>query len=415
MSKARKFIFYSTIFMLFGNSFYLGKGGTYQLFYLVMAINLMLMLHFKKVWVPRGILFLVGILVFSGVIGIVRDTDTLVRAAKEITGIVGSAFYFACFFLYMDFKLEDAFKAYAKMAYRISIIGFIYFPIDLWLHQSLRLRSILTEPAAMAFTCLPALYYYADQYQRFRKHRKELIVIGLAMMFAQSSTGYIGILFGVCLFFLRYKKLIAAIPVIVVTLGTAIYFISDSFATRFDDTLNTIVSSDVSGSNISTYVLFTNLFVMQRVLEEHPVLGNGIGSHGESFYHYIGDLPLGDYEGTDIAYLNAEDASALGTRLLSDMGISGALLLVWFVWHFRPRGKSQIDVMSKSIYIFFFIKILRGGTYFEDEQYFFVCFYALAHIAIQKQQRQVRRSESHNVESEAVQVLNGGLPAARLA
>ena len=390
MSTAKSFIYYSTIFMLFGSNLYWGSNTSLQLFYLVLAVNLFLMLLMKRLWVPMGVLMLLGLLVFSAGIGIVRHTDTVLKSSKEVIGISGSAFYFSCFFRFIDFKLEKAFRSYAKMAYWISIIGFIYFPFDYYFHQSMRLRSILSEPAMMAFTCLPALYYYADQWQRSRKHGKELIVIFLALLLAQSSTGFIGILFGVCLFCFRYRRIIVAIPIIVIGLGCGMYFLSDSFAVRFDDTINTFTHSDVNGTNLSTYVLFTNIYVMNRVLQEHPILGNGIGSHGESFYRYIGDLPLGNYEGNDLAYVNSEDASAMGTRLLSDMGFSGAVLLIWFVWRFRPEGDSEIDAMSKAIWIYFLIKIFRGGTYFEDEQYFFVCFYALHHVAIEWQKRTQR-------------------------
>lgn len=382
MSGARNFIFYSTVLGLFASNFYWPGNTSLQLFFLIMAINLFLMLLMKRLWIPGGILALFTILATSAAIGILRDTDTLIKSSKEVIGIVGSAAYFCCFFRAIDFDLVRAFKAYARVCYWIAILGFILLPFQIYFFQLMRLQSILSEPAMIAFTCLPALYYYAEKWRRERTHGKDLLVIGAALLASQSSTGYLGILFGAFLVLLEYRRFKFVVPIIVLLLAYGIYSVSDFFALRVNDTINTFATSDVKGTNLSTFVLYTNGFVMERVLASHPFLGNGIGSHGESFKTYIDQLSIDDYEEGKAEFTNYEDASSMGIRTLSDMGISGALLIVWFIWRFRPNSNTDdLDIIARAIWVYFFMKIIRGGTYFEDEQYFFVVIYALNHYA----------------------------------
>lgn len=382
MSGARAFVYNTTILGLFASAFYWSDNTSLQIFYPIMAVNLFLMLLMKRLWIPTGILVLFAILCGSAAIGIFRDTDTLLKSSKEIIGITGSAAYFCCFFRMIDFDLVRAFRSYTRVAYWVAIIGFLIWPFQFYFLELRRLQSILSEPSMIAFSCLPALSYFAEKWRRERTHGKELLVVGAAMLASQSSTGFVGILFGAFLVLLDYRRLKVVVPAIVLLLGYGIYSVSDFFALRVNDTFNTFATSDVTGTNLSTFVLYTNSFVMEQVLSVHPVLGNGIGSHGESFRTYFGELSVGDYEHGKADMTNAEDASSMGIRTLSDMGVSGALLLLWFIWRFRPTGNDDdLDIIGRGIWIYFFVKILRGGTYFEDEQFFFVCIYALHHHA----------------------------------
>ncbi len=234
------------------------------------------------------------------------------------------------------------------------------------------------EPAAFVSVCLPAFYYFADQWQRKRFGGKELCVMSFAFVFSQSSTGFIGLLFGMCIFFMRYRRGRMLLPVVVAFLGGILYVASSDFAMRLNDSFFSLRENDVTGANLSTYALFSNLFVMENVVAEHPLLGNGLGSHGLSYEKYIGVLPGGDmFLGNGFEGLNAEDASSLTIRVLSDMGIIGILLILWFIWRYRPHGDEDQPAMSKAIIVYFFVILLRGGLYFGDEEFFFIVFYAL--------------------------------------
>jgi hypothetical protein len=206
-----------------------------------------------------------------------------------------------------------------------------------------------------------------------------------AFILAGSSNGFIGVLLGTAIFLMRYRRARLLLPIILMTLGFGFYSLFADVQLRLNDSLRVFQDVDLSGTNFSTYALFSNLFVTEQVLEGHLLLGNGLGSHGLSYEKYIGYVQgVEDFAGTVGEGLNAEDANSLGSRILSDMGLLGGALTIAFIWRYRPRGKSEQAAMSKGIWLYFFLKLLRGGQYFSNEQYFFIIFYVLNHLAIRR-------------------------------
>jgi len=384
MISIRSFVLYTTIAGLFGTAAYFTVGTVMiQVFYLLMLVNLILMLSMKRLWIPTGLLGFVALLAGSGLVGILRGTDTLPLFAKEFSGIVFSAFYFCCFFRAMSFDLKKCFRLYARMAYWVAIIGIVLFPFRLLLTGEYRLRSILTEPSMFVLTCVPALYYFADQWQRYRANRREFLVMLAAFILAGSSNGFLAILFGMVIFFMRYRRARFVMPGIVIIAGLSFYALFQDVELRVNDSFRALQEFDLSGTNLSTWALFSNMFVAQQVLIEHPILGNGLGSHGLSYEKYIGQVQgVDEFMGSVGEGLNAADANSLATRVLSDMGTMGGLFVVWFLWKYRPRGDSDFEMMSKAIWVYFFVKLLRGGQYFSNEQYFFIVLYVLNRLAV---------------------------------
>lgn len=378
MKLCYQYILYSTVLGVFSSALVFHVGVGFQVFYLVMLFNLFLMLLLKRLWAPLPLLFFFAFIGLSGSIGVLRGTDTYGRFLKELLGIGVSAFYFCSFFRTMQFDLEGCFRIYARTAYWVAIVGIVLFPIERSLSADYRLRSILTEPSMFVLTCIPALYFYCDQWQRYRRFRREALVMFGAFVLAGSSNGFLGILLGIAIFSMRYRRARILLPVVVVLSGLAIYSFSDDFELRLNDSVRALQLVDITGTNLSTFALLSNLFVMEQVLQKHPLLGNGLGSHGVSYRRYIGDVQGADsFEDPAYESINAEDANSLATRLLSDMGILGGILAVWFIWRYRPKGDTEVDGMSKAIWLYLFIKLLRGGHYFSNEQYFFIIFYAL--------------------------------------
>lgn len=384
----RNFILYSTTAALFGTAVYLFIGGIMiQGFYLLMLLNLFLMFLLKRLWIPLGLLVFISFLIISGTVGLIQGTDSIPRLAKEFLGISMSAFYFCCFFRTIDFNLEQTFRLYARMAYWVAVLGLILFPIRLIFFGDYRLRSILTEPSMFAITCIPALYYYADRWQRHGVHGRRVVVLLVAFILAGSSNGFLAVLLGLSIFLMRYRRAKFLLPVLLFVFGSAFYTLFSDVTLRINDSLRVVQELDLTHTNLSTWALFSNVFVAQQVLQEHPWLGNGLGSHGKSYEKYIGDVQgFDDFSGTKAEGLNAEDANSLGTRVLSDMGFLGGALVIWFIWRYRPRTDTESDVMSKAIWLYFFLKLLRGGQYFSNEQYFFIGFYILNQVIVRKAQ-----------------------------
>jgi hypothetical protein len=378
MISVRNLVIYSTFPALFSSALYFVLGGiSVQFFYFLMIFNLVLMLYLGRVWIPLGLLVLVAFLLASGALGIARASDTVPLFSKELAGISVSALYFCCFVQLTDYDINECFRKYAHTAYYVAIVGLILFPIQfIWLDLP-RLQSVLTEPAMFAITCLPALYYFADQWQRYRRDGSKLLVLALAFALAGSSVGFLGILFGVCIFGRRYKRGAVLIPAVVVLIGMGIYALSPDFRMRLDDTAKSGQTFDVSAANLSTLALVSNAYVTLQSVRDHPLFGTGVGSHRLSHEKFISALPGVEQWETPALEIAASDANSLFLRTLSECGIVGILLVFWFIWHYRARDGQGLESVSQAIWIYFFVKLLRGGAYFSPEQFFFIVLYAV--------------------------------------
>jgi O-Antigen ligase len=379
MISVRNLIVFSTFPALFSSAMYFVVGGVHiQLFYFFMVFNLGLMLYLGRAWVPRGLLLLIALVFVSGAMGIAQASDTVSLVAKELTGISVSALYFCCFMRLTNYDVNWCFRKYAVASYYVAIIGLILLPLQFIVFGLTRLQSVLSEPSMFATTCLPALYYFADQWQRHRRDGIKLLVMAAAFLLAGSSVGFLGIMFGIVVFGFRYKRGMALIPVAVALLGVAIYALSADFRLRLNDTAKSSQSLDVSDANLSTFALIANVYVTMESFRDHPVFGTGVGSHVLSYEKIIETLPgVDQWADSPLMKINATDASSLFLRTLSEFGLVGILLVFWFIWHYRARGGQGIEVVSQAIWIYFFAKLLRGGVYFSPEQFFFIVLYAV--------------------------------------
>ena len=385
MSVASRFVLYTTIAGIFSSALVLRVGVGIQFFYVVMIVNLFVMLLMKRLWFPAGLVMLFMFLIASGATGILRGTDSAPNFLKEFLGISISGLYFCSFFRLMNFDVKECFRVYARAAYWVSIAGFILLPVHWALFSEYRLRSFFAEPAAYTSVCLPALYYFADAWQRRSTQGKELLIMSVAFLFAQSSVGFIGILFGMCVFFTRFRRGRLLMPVAVLFSGAILYVASSDFSLRLNDSVVSLQKTDVTGANLSTYALFSNLFVMENVVARHPFLGNGLGSHVISYHKYVGDLTgNGDFSDRGLEGINSEDAGSFTIRVLSDMGFLGAGLVALFLWRYRPGGEQGVSEISKAITVYFFVALLREGLYFSNEEFFFIVIYAIIGTAARR-------------------------------
>jgi hypothetical protein len=238
------------------------------------------------------------------------------------------------------------------------------------------------------------------------RHRRETICIALALAASTSSLGYLGIALGLLLLFtskITIKTLIA--PVVILGLMAGIYVVSDNFRLRVDDTVASLVNGDVSGANVSTYNLLSNGFVTWRVINSHPFLGNGLGSHVLSHKKYLRDVP-GVENMTDSQWnidVNTHEAASLTLRSLSELGLVGFAGILWFIHHFRVGGSGYRAAISNAILLVFFAKLLRGGGYSDPEQFFFILVYMLNF-------RQFRRERSGAIPDSDTRRLGSLLP-----
>jgi hypothetical protein len=378
-----RYLHLSTVWGVFSALLTWHTGATIFFFYLVMLSNLLLIWAFRPPFVlPKWLVWFLIYLLATGVIGVVRGTDSFVQVFKQLGAIALSAFYFANFFHQEGNSVDRAWITYVRAAYIFTLASIAVWPFE-YLHDYdlARLQGLAAEPAAFCLLTTPALYWYAYRWKYFGESRKETLWILVAIILSRSSTGYTTVAVGLLLLFGRRFTGVVLASGLVATLLTGAYLISPDVRVRVDDTFGAFVNSDVSNANISTYALVSNVFVTIRVLEEHPILGNGLGSHVISSARFISDVPGEDlYEaaGWDAGY-NTQDADSLALRSLSELGLVGFLGILWFIFHFRVKGESGRAAISSAILTAFFHKLLRIGGYSNPEQFFFILVYMLNH------------------------------------
>ncbi len=377
----RRYVYVSTLLGVFSQALYFWVGSAIFLFYFVMLSNLLLIWAFLRPLVfPKWLGWFLLYLLASGVIGIARGTDTMFLTAKQAVAIGFSLFYYVNFFRLQHDSIDESWATYVKLAYWLTLVGIFIWPIQcLAAHEMERMHGLASEPSEYCILTIPAYYWYAHDWLVAGKHRKETLWITLGMAISASSTGFIAILFGIMLLFGRRLTRVLIAAALVCGLGTALYILSPDVQLRVNDTFVALTESDVSNTNLSTYALISNMFVTGSVLEVHPMLGNGLGSHILSNQRYIEYVPgqeLVDAAGGR-AGANLQDASSLTLRSLSEMGIVGFLGILWFIGHFRVDGDGYRAVISSAILTVFFQKILRNGGYSTPEQFFFVVVFML--------------------------------------
>jgi hypothetical protein len=380
--RLRAYLYYSTMLGVFSAVVVIRVPFSIRLFDAIMLVNLPLMSLFVNLArVPRWILALLVYLAASGCVGVLNGTDTVPLVAKEFLGISVSVLYFYFFFKLIRNDFERAFRTYARIAYWFAIIGFPLWALACAQAQGFeRLKSLTPEPAAFCTLVLPAYYWYAHEYFASRRYAAQVVVFTLAMALSVSSLGYISVAFGMVLLLSGRRRHLIAVPIVVCGLLLLAYALSPFFRLRMDDTVLAATTGDVGGSNLSTYALISNVLVTEQVFKESPLIGNGLGSHPVSHARLIGDVPGTDaYAASGMESLNAPDAASLGLRTLSELGIVGLSVLLYFLVHFHVGGRGQPAVISKAILVCFFLKLIRVGLYFPPEQFFFAFIYMLNH------------------------------------
>lgn len=385
----RSYLYYSVLASLFSEAFVFHVGFNFQLSYLLIFGNLVLMLLLAQFSIPKAIFPLAGYLLASGLVGIHNGTDSTVLVAKQFFGILISIFFFYNFFQLRDYRIEKAFHDYAIAAYWCAVVGLFLFPIQVLVGGTQqRLHSILPEPAHFATVCAPALYYFANEWLTRRRYGRQFALLLLAFILSVSSVAYLGIMFALYLLLSRYRYCTIMAPLLIGSLLGMLLIGSSQFRMRAVDTFAAIQNSDVAGANLSTFALVTNMIVTENVMEESPIFGNGIGSHVMSHQRYLERIPgIREFAAINMENLNAEDAASLFLRVLSELGIVGLIGVLAFIWHFHVPGHGPRAQISYAILVYFFLKLLRHGHYFSPEQYFFVLIYVFNYGKFKVEQR----------------------------
>jgi hypothetical protein len=375
----RDYLLYSTVAALFSESLSVHFGIDWRIFYLVLAVNLILMVFLWDFRLGKAHLATLLIVFLSGVVAVWRGPDTFGAFLAQFAGITVSSVYFFAFFRTQHRSVEEIFSVYAEAALLVATFGLIeslgftlvrgtFYPV----------RSITTEPAHFAILVFPAFAYYLLKAVKGERCKGRAALMGLAVLLSGSAIAFANfLLVGLLVFRKRMTTAVVGLAIALFFL-IAVYTADPHTQIRVNDTLKVFQTADVAGSNLSTYALLSNGYVTVSVLNKRPFLGYGLGGHKIAHKQFIDSLP--GVEGADQKYLdiNATDADSLMLRTASEFGMVGVLCILWFIWAYRAREDGRLAIINISILTYFSLKLLREGTWFSAEMYFFVWAYVFS-------------------------------------
>ena len=363
-----------TIASLFVGGLKVTAGIDLRLSYLfvILAFGAILLLFEKPVLPVRPLTILWGWL-FYLCLATLAVAPPLLFAAT-LPQVVGIGFFATFFFVYFRNARIDAvrlFEIYVDVAVVIALIGL---PIFLWTgitQDFWRLHSLFAEPAIYATATTPATAYALA---KARQAPGRAAILSGAMLLTLSLTGFIGLGLSLALVIGRrwWTKLLLALFGLLLLAGA--YSASPEIRMRIDDTAQVASTADFAGANLSTYALLSNLWVAWSAFSEHPLVGGGLGSHPFSHDRFIGKLVgLGELE--DYIEQNKQDANSLLARTLSEQGLVGIVLLIFFLWRFYRAADPAHQPINAAILVYFLLKLIRDGHYFTPEFFFMVAVY----------------------------------------
>jgi hypothetical protein len=304
----------------------------------------------------------------------------------------GLTFYFLL--CHEHFDIVGVFRKYIKFSKWILVIGFVQvflyaldlgaiysfvFPFLDATHTEIRLQSIAQEPSLIAFTFSPIVFlslhnvFYKTDYL-LSKRWSWLFIIGYLL--TQTTNAYLAFIIMLILLYFKsftVRKLQFALIFFgaICLVGFIFYKVSAFIKVRVDDTIYGFTTDFGQGDtyaklHLTSYAVVSNYYVTKKSLQNHPWTGNGLGTHELVYEKYI------PYQVRSYAFfgMNRLDATGLGLRILSEMGIIFFLAFCFFVIKFRLKSRSYFSdtqeilwIINTGMLLVIILALLRNGNY----------------------------------------------------
>lgn len=368
---------------------------------LLLIFFILFLIKKKKLILRKKMIILFLLLLFHGLINILIGNDSVTLLFIQLFSIT---FCFVAFDnTIKHVNMDDLIHLYWKFAVFTSVIGIIEeisaifnlrslvkFPIlftytnfDNRVGIFLKISSICREPSFLGYVLAPAIcmvicYYFAPEFVNknlsFFHNRLDFLFILFAYLFTFSGVAY----FGVAVMFLiiwckkksSFKKIV--LPLVFLLLFLLAYLFIPDIKIRIDDTLRIFTNSNIESSsiNLSSFTYYSNFMVVRKALRNTSGLGSGLGSYQIMFDRYNNAK-----WGENILSLNREDANSGFFRILTETGIFGVLLVLFFIFKYFPKKDSDKTVYSIALVSLFMMYLLRQGNYIHAGSILFICMY----------------------------------------
>lgn len=367
----KKYLLYSSVFAIFTEAFFFNLIIDWKLLYLIVIVNYFLLLRIKAL---KFNIYFVGIILGIFIHALIANSIIGVPYNYMLAQIIGISILGTYYYNFIPlYEPKEIIQVYTKMCVYVAIIGYVFYFLNINLNDG-RLQSIFKEPAHYVIVIIPACYYFLKE--------KKYLLFGIlfgTLILSNSSLGYIGC----ALMFIvpniswrRVMYLLASVPIVI---GVLYYVYQEYpfFKMRIEETyesMNVINTGKFREyTNLSSYALISNLNIAKQNIEDHP-LGSGIGSH--VYMHtsvYLKNIRPPEYLRFQKKHdINASDANSLFTRMVSELGIFGFLLIVTLLYLAAKVFSYKEMALAQGIFIYILLKLFRDGHYFPPELFFFI-------------------------------------------
>jgi hypothetical protein len=381
------------------------------LYYFFIVLALPLLIYRYRV-LDKGFVVSYCVLILSGILNIILGNNDVFSLLKNVIGLFFAYSFYYLIIKHNDYDLNKLFRLYYKFSYVTALIGFVQFFSFLigfkpgyefrWLNLRVMessefaglkfytVHSITGEPSALAILLSPAIYVAMNNLKQHGSVHERFVAITILSVYllTQSSTAYFGIICSVAVLTMKnisLKKILLAVIAIPATI-----FLLVAVSPKFSDRLNSSVklatgnivldAATSTNANGSSVILFNHFVIAAENANHHP-FGTGLGSHHLAFerYNTLRTWFTG-YGGVGSMILNLHDANSLFSRILSEMGYPGVILLIIFLFkNFIPSSTndtSNMILINHASLMALLTNLLRGGHYFNLGLPFFVfCYY----------------------------------------
>lgn len=317
---------------------------------------------------------------------------TIVKPVQQIC-LVGIHFIGYCtFFYYYVSDPNELWRKYLKFCYWAAVVGVVQFICMMLFHMDplsflstnpdkeigeimeLRIHSFFLEPGYFSVYLVPYIVYSILNFKEINK--KEFCLVSLVFILTFAVAGFFAFAAFVVYKMIKSKHWVVTSLLISLLLLSVVVSMNEmsqdedngAFAqsiNKVNQTFEAFEEMDPEAFellNLSTYATMTNLWVSYNA--PNRLIGTGIGTHEQNYttlyvssYQYYG--------------FNKEDAYSAGTRIFSEFGIIG--LIIVFIYIFKCYNEEN----SINISILFYILacLIRGGHYTANGIFFFCMLY----------------------------------------
>lgn len=374
-----------------------------------------------KYTVPRGIWWILIVLLVTGLLNVWLDNNTYKNFFKIYLNLAINLIFYSLVMAYYNYDVETMFRRYLKGALIVCIYGIVelmawrggfFSLVDLrnlgfnkWGPTlgglGIRINATYPEPAFFAEFISPAafiaIYNLFFQKNVFLK-KWESIVILSAFILSYSSLAFTGIFIMLVLLLINYglfRYFIFFIPVSIFLFyllynnveefrdridGIKIVFIDEYLLEEKEREVNSQqafierqnrVLRTVHGSPL---VLYNNYYIALQNFKQNPLFGTGLGSHEIAFQKYNLNYLVSKW------YLfNTPDANSMGLRIISELGLMGIIFTILFIKNYYITKYESSNyfswLISSSLLCMIIIQLLRQGNYTFSGFIFFAFLY----------------------------------------